>query len=119
MAMATSPSRLDPPRVAILPTSVLGNNNSVLIAKVHMRVAKRNMPFAGRGKPKCQAAKRQYPGNHSQAPSWQPQPAEAGERQPDDSQQNKLRGDATQLRGHADPRPQRQDERDAAERREQ
>ena len=34
MAMATSPSRLDPPRVAILPTSVLGNNNSVLIPKM-------------------------------------------------------------------------------------
>jgi hypothetical protein len=30
MAMATSPSRLDPPGVAILPTSALGNNNSAL-----------------------------------------------------------------------------------------
>ena len=46
MAMATSPSRLDPPRVAILPTSVLGNNNSVLIAKVFMSMANRNV-FAG------------------------------------------------------------------------
>jgi hypothetical protein len=43
MAMAMSPSRLDPPRVAILPTSVLGNNNSVLIPKAHVRVAKRNI----------------------------------------------------------------------------
>jgi hypothetical protein len=40
MAMATSPSRLDPPSVAILPTATAGNNNSVLIAKVDMRVAK-------------------------------------------------------------------------------
>jgi hypothetical protein len=45
MAMAMSPSRLDPPRLAILPTIVLGNNNSVLIAKVDMRVPKRKMPF--------------------------------------------------------------------------
>ena len=44
--MAMSPSRLDPPRVAILPTSALGNNNSVLIAKVHTKVAKRKMPFS-------------------------------------------------------------------------
>ena len=40
MAMAMSPSRLDPPRVTILPTATAGNNNSVLITKVHMRVAK-------------------------------------------------------------------------------
>jgi hypothetical protein len=46
MAMAMSPSRLDPPRAAILPTSVLGNNNNVLTAKVHMRVAKRKMCVA-------------------------------------------------------------------------
>jgi hypothetical protein len=31
-----SPSRLDPPRVAILPTATAGNNQSVLIAKAHM-----------------------------------------------------------------------------------
>jgi hypothetical protein len=36
MAMATSPSRLDPPRVAILPTATPGNNNSVPIAKMHI-----------------------------------------------------------------------------------
>src|SRR5580704_6999914 len=47
-----------------------------------------------------------------QAPSGQPQPAKAGERQPDYRQQNKLLGDATQLRGHAQPRPQSQDERE-------
>ena len=63
-------------------------------------------------KAKWQAAKGQYPGNHRQAPSGQPQPAEAGERQPDDDQKNKLLGDATQLRGHADPRPHRQDHSD-------
>jgi len=38
-----------------------------------------------------------------QAPPGQAQPAEAGERQPDDRQQNKLLAGATQLRGHADP----------------
>ena len=38
-----SPSRLDPPRAAILPTSVLGNNNSVLIPGAHVRVAKRKI----------------------------------------------------------------------------
>jgi len=43
MAMATSPSRLDPPRVAILPTATPGNNNSVLIPKVHMSTKKRKM----------------------------------------------------------------------------
>jgi hypothetical protein len=32
MAMATSPSRFDPPRVAILPTSVLDNNSVLIIA---------------------------------------------------------------------------------------
>ena len=36
MARATSPSRLDPPRVAIRPASALGKNNSMLINKVHM-----------------------------------------------------------------------------------
>jgi len=38
------------------------------------------------GNPKCQAAKRQYPGDHSQAPSGHAQSVEAGERQPDDDQ---------------------------------
>jgi hypothetical protein len=46
MAMATSPSHLDPPRVAILPTSVLGSNNRLLIAKVFMSMPKRKR-FAG------------------------------------------------------------------------
>ena len=54
MAMATSPSRLDPPRVAILPTSVLGNNNTVLIAKVFREHGKKKH-VRRIGNPKCQA----------------------------------------------------------------
>src|SRR5439155_27115545 len=61
---------------------------------------------------KCHATQRQYSGDHSQAPSRQPQPVEDGESQPDDRQQNNLLGEATPLRGHADPRPQRQAESD-------
>jgi hypothetical protein len=45
MAMAMSPSRLDPPRAAILPTATLGNNNRVLIARMAMDMPKRIMPF--------------------------------------------------------------------------
>jgi hypothetical protein len=45
-----SPSRLDPPRVAILPTAAAGNNNSVLIPKAQMRVAKGKMSFTT---PRC------------------------------------------------------------------
>jgi len=43
MAMATSPSRLDPPRAAILPTNVLGNNNRAPIPKMDMRMKKGKM----------------------------------------------------------------------------
>src|ERR1043166_2132269 len=78
----------------------------------HESGKKPNYVVARIGNPKCQATKRQYPGNHSQAPAWQPQPTEAGECQPDDRQQNKLLGNATQLRSHADPRTQRQAESD-------
>jgi len=38
MAMATSPSRLDLPSAAILPTRALGNNNSAQIS-IHSRIA--------------------------------------------------------------------------------
>src|SRR6266436_5391610 len=50
MAMAMSPSRLDPPRAAIPPTATLGNNNSVLIPRAHVRVAKRKID--GRANPR-------------------------------------------------------------------
>src|SRR5689334_19900526 len=44
MAMAMSPSRLDPPRAAILPTATLGNNIRVLIARMAMDMPKNTMP---------------------------------------------------------------------------
>src|SRR4051812_24760040 len=50
MAVAMSPSRLDPPREAILPTATAGNNNNVLIARAHVRVAKRKI--AGSANPR-------------------------------------------------------------------
>ena len=53
-----------------------------------------------------------HPGDHHQAPSGQPQPAEAGERQPYHTQDYEVRGNATQLRAYSHPRPQSQDKRE-------
>jgi hypothetical protein len=194
--MAMSPSRLDPPRAAILPTAALGNNNRVLIARMAIDMPKRIMPVGqkiakqhspripvttGRlhrpsrrkqrikpfvlvareldqrfslapsdgervgvrgawGASLCvtslspreraggegEGSVRQpsaFEPNHSvlrpsvHGEAWREacvplQPSEAGERQPYNAQDYQLRGNATQRRAYAHPRPQSQDERE-------
>ena len=108
--IARSPSHLEPPRVAILPTATAGSKQSVVTAKAQKSTlkGKKFLTVKIRG----MQPEGQNSGHHRQTPPRHPQLGGNNQRQPYDSKHQEVRRDAPQVRGDAPPRPPRQAERE-------